>query len=325
VGAVIDLRVPVVQAPMAGGPSTPELAAAVSNAGGLGFLAAGYLPPDKLRDQIRRTRELTDEGFGVNLFVLEARAVDDAALAAYARELERYGVELDKPLYDDDSFAQKIELLIDERVAVVSATFACPPPATIEALQSAGSEVWVTVTSPEEAVAARDAGADVLVAQGSEAGGHRGSWTDADGPDLTVLELLAALRDTIELPIVAAGGIADAGAVRAVLAAGAVAAQAGTAFLLAPEAGTNDGHRRAIARGGETDVTRAFSGRRARAIVNDFVRAHPNAPSAFPHVLFMTAPLRRSGDPGLRNFLAGVNFTQAEELPAAEIVARLAG
>jgi nitronate monooxygenase len=325
VGAVIDLRVPVVQAPMAGGPSTPELAAAVSNAGGLGFLAAGYLPPDKLRDQIRRTRELTDEGFGVNLFVLEARAVDDAALAAYARELERYGVELDKPLYDDDSFAQKIELLIDERVAVVSATFACPPPATIEALQSAGSEVWVTVTSPEEAVAARDAGADVLVAQGSEAGGHRGSWTDADGPDLTVLELLAALRDTIELPIVAAGGIADAGAVRAVLAAGAVAAQAGTAFLLAPEAGTNDGHRRAIARGGETDVTRAFSGRRARAIVNDFVRAHPNAPSAFPHVLFMTAPLRRTGDPGLRNFLAGVNFTQAEELPAAEIVARLAG
>jgi nitronate monooxygenase len=325
VGAVIDLRVPVVQAPMAGGPSTPELAAAVSNAGGLGFLAAGYLPPDKLRDQIRRTRELTDEGFGVNLFVLEARAVDDAALAAYARELERYGVELGKPLYDDDSFAQKIELLIDERVAVVSATFACPPPATIEALQSAGSEVWVTVTSPEEAVAARDAGADVLVAQGSEAGGHRGSWTDADGPDLTVLELLAALRDTIELPIVAAGGIADAGAVRAVLAAGAVAAQAGTAFLLAPEAGTNDGHRRAIARGGETDVTRAFSGRRARAIVNDFVRAHPNAPSAFPHVLFMTAPLRRTGDPGLRNFLAGVNFTQAEELPAAEIVARLAG
>jgi nitronate monooxygenase len=257
--------------------------------------------------------------------VLEARAVDDAALAAYARELERYGVELGKPLYDDDSFAQKIELLIDERVAVVSATFACPPPATIEALQSAGSEVWVTVTSPEEAVAARDAGADVLVAQGSEAGGHRGSWTDADGPDLTVLELLAALRDTIELPIVAAGGIADAGAVRAVLAAGAVAAQAGTAFLLAPEAGTNDGHRRAIARGGETDVTRAFSGRRARAIVNDFVRAHPNAPSAFPHVLFMTAPLRRTGDPGLRNFLAGVNFTQAEELPAAEIVARLAG
>jgi nitronate monooxygenase len=321
VGAVIDLRVPVVQAPMAGGPSTPELAAAVSNAGGLGFLAAGYLPPDKLRDQIRRTRELTDEGFGVNLFVLEARAVDDAALAAYARELERYGVELGKPLYDDDSFAQKIELLIDERVAVVSATFACPPPATIEALQSAGSEVWVTVTSPEEAVAARDAGADVLVAQGSEAGGHRGSWTDADGPDLTVL----ALRDTVELPIVAAGGIADAGAVRAVLAAGAVAAQAGTAFLLAPEAGTNDGHRRAIARGGETDVTRAFSGRRARAIVNDFVRAHPNAPSAFPHVLFMTAPLRRTGDPGLRNFLAGVNFTQAEELPAAEIVARLAG
>jgi nitronate monooxygenase len=109
-----------------------------------------------------------------------------------------------------------------------------------------------------------------------------------------------------------------------VLGAGAVAAQAGTAFLLATEAGTNDAHRQAIRRGGETAVTRAFSGRRARAIVNDFVRAHPDAPSAFPEVLFMTAPLRRSDDPELRNFLVGVNFTQAEELPAAEIVAHLA-
>jgi nitronate monooxygenase len=310
---------------MAGGPSTPELAAAVSNAGGLGFLAAGYLPPDKLREQVRRTRELTDERFGINLFVLEARRVDDAAIAAYAQELERYGVELGTPLFDDDWFAEKVELLSAERVPVVSATFACPPPATIEALHSGGTEVWVTVTTREEGVAARDAGADVLVAQGAEAGGHRGSWTDADGPDLPVLELLAALRDTVDLPLVATGGIADAETVRAVLAAGAVAAQAGTAFLLSPEAGTNEAHRRAIGLGGETDVTRAFSGRRARAIVNDFVREHPNAPSAFPQVLFMTAPLRRSDDPERRSFYAGVNLTRAEELPAAEIVARLAG
>jgi nitronate monooxygenase len=320
----MDLRIPIVQAPMAGGPSTPELAAAVSNAGGLGFLAAGYLRPDKLRDQVRRTRELTGERFGVNLFVLEARAADEAKIAAYARELERYGVELGTPHFDDDAFAQKVELLVDARVPVVSATFACPPPATIEALRSVGTEVWVTVTSPEEAAAARDAGVDVLVAQGAEAGGHRGSWTDADGPDLPVLELVAALRDVVDLPLVGAGGISDAEGVRAVLAAGAVAAQVGTAFLLSPEAGTNDAHRSAIRNGGETAVTRAFSGRRARAIVNDFVRAHPNAPSAFPQVLFMTAPLRRSDDPELRNFLVGANFTQAEELPAAEIVARLA-
>lgn len=321
---MIDLRVPIVQAPMAGGPSTPELAAAVSNAGGLGFLAAGYLPPEKLRDQVRRTHTLTGERFGVNLFVLEERLVDDAHVAAYARELDRYGTSLGTPRFDDDAFAEKVELLVDAGVPVVSATFACPPPATIEALQSAGSEVWVTVTTPDEAVAARDAGADVLVAQGAEAGGHRGSWTDADGPDLPVLELLAELRGVVDLPLVGAGGIADADAVRAVLAAGAGAAQAGTAFLLAPEAGTNDAHRSAIRGGGETAVTRAFSGRRARAIVNEFVRAHPDAPSAFPHVLFMTAPLRRTDDPDLRNFLVGVNFTQAEELPAAEIVARLA-
>jgi nitronate monooxygenase len=320
----MDLRVPIVQAPMAGGPSTPELAAAVSNAGGLGFLAAGYLPPDKLRDQVRRTRELTGERFGVNLFVLEARAVDEATIAAYARELDRYGVELGTPRFDDDAFAEKVELLVDARVPVVSATFACPPPATIEALRSVGTEVWATVTSPDEAVAARDAGVDVLVAQGAEAGGHRGSWTDADGPDLPVLELLAALRDVVDLPLVGAGGISDVEGVRSVLAAGAAAAQVGTAFLLAPEAGTNDANREAIRRGGETAVTRAFSGRRARAIVNDFVRAHPHAPSAFPQVLFMTAPLRRSGDPELRNVLVGANFAQTEELPAAEIVARLA-
>jgi nitronate monooxygenase len=321
---VIELRVPVVQAPMAGGPSTPELAAAVSNAGGLGFVAAGYLPPDKLREQLRRTRELTDGPFGVNIFVIDAHTVDGDALAGYARELELHGVELGRPRFDDDRFADKVELLVAERVPVVSATFACPPSATIEALHAAGSEVWVTVTTPDEARAARDADADVLVAQGAEAGGHRGSWTDADGPDLSVLDLVAALRDAVDLPLVAAGGIGDADAVRAVLGAGAVAAQAGTAFLLATEAGTNDAHRQAIRRGGETAVTRAFSGRRARAIVNDFVRAHPDAPSAFPEVLFMTAPLRRSDDPELRNFLAGVNFTQAEELPAAEIVAHLA-
>ena len=124
------------------------------------------------------------------------------------------------------------------------------------------------------------------------------------------------------LPLVAAGGIVDASAVRAVLAAGAVAAQAGTAFLLSPEAGTSDAHRRAIAHGKETAVTRAFSGRRARAIVNDFMRAHTTAPSAFPQVLFMTAPLRRSDDPERRSFYAGVNFARTEELPAAEIVAR---
>ena len=320
----MDLLVPIVQAPMAGGPSTPELAAAVSNAGGLGFVAGGYLPPDKLRDQVQRTRELTDRPFGVNLFVLEARPVDDEAIAAYARELERYDVPLGAPRFDDDWFADKVGLLVAERVPVVSATFACPPPATIEALRSAGSEVWVTVTSPDEAVAAREAGADILVAQGAEAGGHRGSWTDADGPDLPVLELLAALHEAVDLPLVAAGGIAAADAVRDVLAAGAVAAQVGTAFLLSPEAGTSDAHRRAIAHGGETGVTRAFSGRRARAIVNEFMRAHTTAPSAFPQLLFMTAPLRQSDDPELRSFYAGVNFARAEELPAAEIVARLA-
>ena len=164
---------------MAGGPTTPELVAAVSNAGGLGFLAAGYLSADALAERIAATRALTDKPFGVNLFVPGPRA-DPATYADYV-------ADLGEPRWDDDAWDAKLELLAREPVAAVSYTFGCPDP-----LPDLPGEAWVTVTSPEEARAAVAAGADVLVAQGGEAGGHRGTWVDT--PDLEPIGLLALLQ-----------------------------------------------------------------------------------------------------------------------------------
>ncbi len=326
---MIDLAALVVQAPLAGGPSTPELAAAVSDAGGLGFVAAGYLSVDALAQQLQRTRELTAAPFGVNLFVLLEQPIDEAAVARYAGELsgeaERYAVALGEPRFEDDAFAAKLDLVVTERVPVVSTTFACPPLQLVERVHGAGGEVWATVTSGAEATAAAAAGVDAIVVQGAEAGGHRGSWTDDDGPDLALLDLLRSID--VAVPLIAAGGIVDAAGARSALWAGATAVQAGTAFLLCPEAATSAPHRRAIAAGGQTAMTRAFTGRRARGIVNEFMRAHPDAPRAYPQVHHVTAPLRaaarEAGDDQRINLWAGTKFDRAQARPAAEIVAGL--
>jgi nitronate monooxygenase len=319
----------VVLAPLAGGPSTPELAAAVSNAGGLGFVAAGYLSADELAARIAQARRLTDGPLAVNVFVLARPDVDLEAVAAYARELEpdasRLGVELGEPRFDDDELAAKLEAA-SGAVEVLSTTFGCLPAAAVASLQAAGTSVWATVTSPEEARAARDAGVDALVVQGAEAGGHGGSWDDRGEP-VPLGELLGAIRAAVDLPLIAAGGIADRHGAAAALEAGASAVQAGSAFLLAPEAGTSEPHSRALGAGRETALTRAFTGRRARGIVNELMRRHPDAPSAYPHIHHLTAPLRAAaraaGDAEWINLWAGVNHGRAEARPAAEIVARL--
>jgi nitronate monooxygenase len=318
----------VVLAPLAGGPSTPELAAAVSNAGGLGFLAAGYLTPEGFAERLRRTRELTSEPIGVNVFVLAEVAVDEVAVAAYARALEPEAqarhVQLGKPRFDDDRLDEKLDVIARADVDVVSTTFGCVPAETVARLQKSGTRVWATVTAAHEARAARDAGVDALVVQGAEAGGHRGAWRD-DDEATPLLELLASID--VGLPLVAAGGIADRDGVAAALAAGARSAQVGTAFLLCPEAGTSDPHRRALRNGGDTAFTRSFTGRSARGIVNRFMVEHPDAPAAYPHIHHLTAPLRAAaraaGDADGINLWAGVNFARAEERPAAEIVAKL--
>jgi nitronate monooxygenase len=329
------LDVPIVLAPMAGGPSTPTLAAAVSGAGGLGFLAAGYLSREALADQIAATRQLTAAPFGVNLFVPGALSPPGAAaeygqrLAAMAAEA---GVELGQPRYDDDAWEAKLGLLTTDPPPVISFTFGCPDSGVISSLQDAGSEVWVTVTTPAEAERASSAGAEVLVAQGSEAGAHRGSFTDDPAADASgsygLLSLLQLVRARTNLPMVAAGGLSTGAAVAAVLAAGAQAAQLGTAFLRCPEAGTSQVHRDAVAAPGETAMTRAFTGRLARGIRNRFLDDHSQAaPAAYPDVHYLTAPLRAAGRsagrPDLVNLWAGQTHELARAVPAAELVAQL--
>jgi len=315
---------PVVLAPLAGGPSTPELAAAVANAGGLGFVAAGYLRPDAFAEQLSRARALTTGPLGANVFVLENRAIDESALVAYARELEAEG-ELGEPRFDDDWLEEKVAASLAGGVTVVSTTFGPPPRWLADAAHGAEAQVWATVTNADDARLALDAGADVLVAQGAEAGGHRGSFDD-DERDVPLLELLAELHD-LGRPLVAAGGIVDRATADAARAAGASAVQAGTAFLLCPEAGTYPVHRAALRRAGETAMTRAFTGRRARGIVNRFMRDHPGAPSAYPHIHHLTAPLRAAaraaGDYDRVNLWAGTRFADARPVPARDVVAAL--
>ena len=315
----------IVLAPLAGGPSTPELAAAVSNAGGLGFVAAGYLTADELARRIARTRELTDAPIGVNLFALTETPVDEQAIARYADELgteaRALGVELGEPRFDDDELDAKLDVVVDAKVEVVSLTFGFPA-----AVAARLENVWATVTSVTEARAAHGLGAHALVVQGAEAGGHRGTWHDSDD-ETPLLPLLREIAAVVDLPLVAAGGIATRDTVAAALDAGAVAVQPGTAFLLAPEAGTSEPHRRALAADGWTGMTRAFTGRNARGIVNRFMRDHPDAPSAYPQIHHLTAPLRAAartaGDEGGINLWAGVAFEHTVARPAAETVAAL--
>jgi len=328
-----ELRAPVVLAPLGGGPSTPELAAAVCEAGGLGFLASGYLSAAAAGERIAATRGLTDRPFGVNVFAPVPGPTDPAVYAGYVDRLAQWararGAQLGEPRHGDDDFEAKVELLARDPVAVVSFTFGCPPPEVLERLRAAGSEVWVTVTSPREAGRAAAAGADALVVQGGEAGGHRASFEDReDVPVHGLLALLQLVAARLSLPLVASGGVATGGALAAVLAAGARAAQIGSAFMLCPEAGTSPAHRAALATDGETALTRAFSGRLARGIRNAFLDEHSErAPVAYPEIHYVTAPVRRaareSGDASAINLWAGETHQLAREVPAAEVVGEL--
>jgi nitronate monooxygenase len=328
-----ELRHPIVQAPLAGGPSTPALAAAVSEAGGLGFLASGYRTPDSVRAKLGELRGLTDRPFGMNLFVPSPASDDRAALDRYAaalgEEAARYGVELGEARHDDDHWEAKLALVRDERVPVVSFVFGCPDAEVMASLRDAGCAVWVTVTTPKEAVAARVAGADALVVQGVEAGGHRGSFDAEPHGDIGLLALLQLVRSVTDLPLVATGGIATGHGVAAVLAAGAAAAQLGTAFMLTPEAATAPAHREALRGDAPTALTDAFTGRRARGIENRFMREHEgDAPLAYPEVHNLTAPVRAAareqGDADGFHVWAGQAYPLAAELPAGELVRLLA-
>jgi nitronate monooxygenase len=324
-----SLDVPVVVAPMAGGATTPELVAAVGRAGGFGFLPGGGLGAAALAELIDECRGLWDGPFGVNILLPGPRR--DEGVAAYRDRLVAAGLRPGEPRYDDDAVPAKLALLLSDPVPLVSFSFGCPDAGTVRALHEVGSEVAVTVTSPAEAQQAAAAGANALIVQGIEAGAHRGGFVDdpahpTGGEALGLLVALRLVAAVTDLPLVAAAGIADGAGVAAVLAAGAAAAQLGTAFLLCPEAGTRPAHRAALARsdGPPTEFTRAFTGRTARGVRNAFLTEHSAAaPAAYPQVHHLTAPIRAGGEHDRLHLWAGQAYPLSRSLPAADLVATL--
>lgn len=320
---------------MAGGPSTVELVVASARAGALGFLAGGYKTVAGLAEEMEGVRSAGVEVFGVNLFVPGDPTADEDGLVAYLAELEAdataLGTSLGEARWNDDDYAGKLDAVLAAPPPAVSFTFGVPSGAVVRALQAAGSAVLVTVTTPEEAKEALQVAPDALCLQGAEAGAHRGSLVNEDraDQDRPIRALLAAVRRRTLVPLVAAGGVSGAGDVVDLVARGADLVQAGTAFLRCPESGASATQKDALADATfeGTAVTRAFSGRRARALVNTMVREHPAAPAAYPEINGATRPLRaaaaRANDAQHMSLYAGTGFRGAEARPAAEVVARL--
>lgn len=335
--ALLDSRLPIVAAPMAGGPTSTALATGAARAGAFPFLAAGYKTTVAMAAEIERMREL-GLPFGVNLFVPGEQAWDAAALDAYAQRIRpeavALGVDLGvPPARDDDEWDAKVAQLVAHPVPVVSLTFGLPPRRDIGALQAAGTRVLATVTTASEARAAAEAGVDGLIVQGTDAGGH--SATHDPGRALEPVATERLVRDVLvaaELPVVAAGGVDGPRAVQGLLSAGAVAVAVGTLLLRTDEAGTSPTHRAALAdpRFDETVITRAFTGRPARALRNAFIDRHgAEAPLAYPAVHHLTRELRRAasaaGDADRLHLWAGSGYRSARSGPVADVIRWLAG
>ncbi|MGN6162146.1 MAG: nitronate monooxygenase [Marmoricola sp.] len=325
---------PVFAAPMAGGPTTPALVAAAASAGSFGFLAAGYRTADDLADQLAQTRQHT-ERFGVNLFVPQRLEIDASVYSAYRERLlplaARYEVELPaEAAADDDGWLDKLDVLLESPPPVVSFTFGVPDIAAVNALRRAGVLLAQTVTSVDEALLAQEAGFDLLVLQAPGAGGHSGTLTpERPLADIGLAPLVSQVSVRTSLPVIAGGGVGTASDVEAALIAGAAAVAVGTALLLAPEAGTSATHQRALATFADrpTTITRAFTGRPARGIRNEFIDAYPDAPLGYPALHHLTQPIRRAaaaaGCAEHLHLWAGTAFTEAVARPAAETLSAL--
>ena len=320
---------PIVLAPLAGGPSTPELAAAVSRAGGLGTLGAAYLQPDEIRKAIAGVRRLCDAPFAVNLFWPEPVDDTDAAraqalLAKYRSELGIAEAALPSPLVIP--FEQQLQALIDERVPIASFTFGVPDADAMSRLRGAGIRVLGTATHVAEAVELERAGVDAIVAQGAEAGGHRGTFNGpAENALVGTLALVPQMVDAVSVPVIAAGGIMDGRGIAAALALGARAAALGTAFLCCDEAGTDDVYRKALTASTDTStsITTAFSGKAARGIRNRFM-AEVTAPAPFPVQNVLTrdirAAARKQGRGDLVNHWAGQGSARVRSVSAGRLM-----
>ncbi len=303
--ARLGIRYPVVQAPMAGGFTPPALVAAVSRAGGLGSFAAALLAPDEIRAGVEQICRLTDRPFNVNLFVLDPPAPDAAEVTRALERLRPIRAELGLPpgqppaRWCQDPRAQ-LEAVLELRPPVVSFTFGLLDADAVGRLRRAGSVVMGTATSVAEARAWAASGADLVCAQGAEAGAHRGTFLGSAGDGLVgTLALVPQVVDAVGVPVIAAGGIADGRGIAAALALGAAGAQLGTVFLNCAEAPVHPAYRAALRAARETDtrVTRALTGRAARGLVNEFMRRLAGAEAdvpAYPVQNALTGELRKA-------------------------------
>lgn len=286
---IFQIRYPIFLAGMAGGPSTPQLVAAVSNAGGLGTLGAAYLQPEQIRKAIRDIRELTDAPFAVNLFAVNSsnHAIDtsghnervmevQAVLNRMRDELGAPRVPESKPMITPDILEEQFAVVVEEKVPVISTAFGLLPQPFRQAAQSAGMRIVAMATTVKEALLAEQAGCDAVVAQGSEAGGHRGTFdilSQPMGANIGTLALVPQVADQVKIPVIASGGIMDGRGLIAALALGAQGVQMGTRFLTAVESGAHPAYQQALFKSTEesTGLTKSFSGRPARGIKNKFI------------------------------------------------------
>lgn len=326
---------------MAGGATTPRLVSAVSNAGALGFIGAAYLSPDQIQQAGRDVREHTDQPFGINLFAPVAsapvpndiRAAIDA-LATYHEELGLPAPTL--PTRASYSFDEQLAAAVECGATVFSFTFGLLPAGVLERIRSHGMMVIGTATTVDEAIALEDIGVDAVAVQGSEAGAHRGTFGAGAGFDAAMVGTMALVpqcADALSIPVIASGGIMDGRGISAALALGASAVQMGTAFLTTDESGIPVGYKEAILSARETDtkVTRAFSGRAARGLVNRFMREvearGPTVNLGYPMQNSLTRPLRtEAAKRNLPDYLSlwmGQGVRLARREPAAELVRRL--
>lgn len=331
----LGIEQPILLAPMAGSGGTPELAAAVSNAGGLGAWGGAYSKPDDIVAAIRRIRQLTDHPFNINLFAGgydNDRKVEPQPMLEIMREAHaRLGLPPPAlPPVPSDPFDAQLEAVLEARPPVFSFTFGIPAPVQIAALKKRGIAVVGTATTLAEARQLEQAGVDAIVAQGAEAGAHRGTFAapfaDSMVPLATLVREIAAC---VKLPVIASGGIMDGGDVAAALTLGAAAVQLGTAFLPCPESGAPPAYKRALldARTDTTVITRAFSGRPARGLTNAFiamVAGKEHAILPFRQQNDLTRPMRNaSGQQGVADFIslwAGQGVARSRTLPAADLV-----
>lgn len=333
----LGIPLPIVQGPMTGS-DTPPLAAAVSQAGGLGMLGCGMRSPEAMAQAAAAVRAATDRPFGMNLFVLDTPAPDPATVQAAMTRLAplyaEFGLTPEAPARWCEDFAAQFEALVAARPAVASFTFGILDGAQVERLHGAGCVVVGTATTLAEALAWQDVGADAVCASGMEAGGHRGTFLgDVDASLVGTMALIPQCVDALRIPVIAAGGIMDGRGIAAAQALGAQAVQMGTAFLACPESGITPAQRAAMARaqGTDTRITRAYSGRPARGIVNTMMErlaADEAAIPPYPIQNALTGALRRAaGVQGRADYLslwAGQGVGAARVVPAGELVALLA-